>query len=400
MTDQLATPSPHRPLSRVFLRPFGNGEVARVSNVELFFDLVFVYAVTQVSHLILKGTDTIALAQASVLLLAVWSGWIATAWSTNRLNPDDVVVRVLLFVLMALGLIQAMALPAAFGARGLVFAVTYSLFQLVRSGSVVLILRPAQDAPSLNAFRIFIWFLLAAPFWIGGGVAQDGTRLLLWSLALVIEYGGPLVGFYLPGHGRSAIGQWNVEGGHIAERCSLFIIIALGESLIMAGTALEAIAWNGATISAFAVSFVSVIALWWIYFDSAMERASEHIRSAANPALMARTAYSYLHLPIVGGIILIAVAQEKIIAHPHSHADLATFTVLIGGPIVMLLGNIGFKVSFRRLPFSHLLGLALIGLIGWFGVSWSLLTLGLALTGALVFVALWESLSLRGMMRW
>lgn len=264
----------------------------------------------------------------------------------------------------------------------------------------MLILRPAQDGPWLNAFRIFIWFLLASPLWIGGGLAQDDTRLVLWTIALIIEYGAPLIGFYLPGHGRSAIGQWNVEGGHIAERCSLFIIIALGESLIMAATAIEAIVWTGATITAFAVSFVSVIALWWIYFDTAMERGSEHIRSAANPALIARSAYSYLHLPIVGGIILIAVAQEKIIAHPNSHADSATFTVLIGGPAIALLGNIGFKATFRRLPFSHLLGLVLIVAIGWFGTAWSLLTLGIALTGALVFVALWESLSLRGFMRW
>ncbi len=373
--------------------------MARVSNVELFFDLVFVYAVTQVSHLVLKAGDASAVAQTGVLLLAVWAGWIATAWTTNRFNPEQVVVRVLMFGLMALGVVVAMALPRAFADRGLAFALAYSLFQVTRSAFVLLVRHRVHDAQVTNFVRAFIWLLLAAPLWIAGGFADTDTRLVLWAIAIALEYCAPMVGFYIPGLGRSAIRDWAVEGGHLAERCSLFVLIALGESLVMSASAFETQGWTLTAFSGFATGFVALIALWWIYFDTAMERGSERIRSMEEASRMARFAYSYMHLPIIAGIILIAVANEKIIAHPGHPPDPMTAAVLIGGPVLFLLGNIAFKTSFRRPPFSHAIGLVLIGLIAWRGLAWPLEGIGLALALALALVAVWESLSLRGLIR-
>jgi low temperature requirement protein LtrA len=198
--------------------------------VELFFDLVFVFAVTQLSHALLEHFTLLGAIQTTLLLMAVWWVWIFTSWVTNWLDPETPAVRLMLFVLMLAGLVLSTSLPQAFGSRGLAFAAAYVFMQVGRSLFMLWALGSHSRRNLRNFQRITLWLALAGVFWIAGGLAEGTTRFGLWGLALFLEYLSPAVGFWVPGRGRSTTADWDVEGGHMAERCGLFIIIALGEA--------------------------------------------------------------------------------------------------------------------------------------------------------------------------
>jgi low temperature requirement protein LtrA len=249
----------------------------------------------------------------------------------------------------------------------------------------------------VNFQRIISWLGLAGMLWIAGGLAEGDARLVLWSIALLLEYVAPSIGFWVPGMGRSRTSDWNVEGHHLAERCGLFIIIALGESILVTGATFGELAWSSTTVAAFVVAFVGSVAMWWIYFDSGAERGSAHIAGSSDPGRMARLAYTYLHLPIVAGIIVAAVADELLLAHPAGHADPPTIAAALGGPALFLLGTALFKATTaRRFPLSHLVGLVLLALLSLVAAKMATLVLGAASTLVLVLVAAWERRSLRG----
>ncbi len=214
--------------------------------------------------------------------------------------------------------------------------------------------------------------------------------------ALTLEYVSPAVHFWVPGLGASTVEDWMVEGGHMAERCALFIIIALGESIVVTGATFAELDWTGANIAAFASAFIGTVAMWAVYFNRGAEAGSEVISQSAQSGLMARSAYTYLHMPIVAGIIVSAVSDEIILKHPLGHTGLNTAATTIGGPFVFLLGTILFKFNIRGfLQLSHGAGLlALIGL-GWFATELSPLVLSALTSALLAIVALWETLSLR-----
>ena len=247
------------------LRARGAHEHARVTNVELFFDLVFVFAVTQLSHSLLKNLTPLGAARTALLFLAVWWVWIYTSWVTNWLDPERTPVRLLLFALMLAGLVLSTSIPQAFDAKGLAFALAYVFMQVGRSLFMVWALGDSSPGNVRNFQRITAWLALAGVFWIAGAFAEGGVRLGLWGAALAVEYVSPAVGFWTPGLGRSTTDDWDVEGGHLAERCSLFIIIALGESLLVTGATFEGLPWTAPTVAAFAVAFVGSVAMWWIY---------------------------------------------------------------------------------------------------------------------------------------
>ncbi len=161
-----------------------------------------------------------------------------------------------------------------------------------------------------NAIRILVWFCASAVFWICGGLAEGETRLWLWVVALVIEYLSPVMRFWIPVYGASAIEDWYVEGGHMAERCAGFIMIALGEAIVVNGATFTELTWTSENVAAFVSAFVASIAMWWIYFHRGAEAGSELISKSAESGRVARLAYTYLHMPIVAGIILSAVADE------------------------------------------------------------------------------------------
>ena len=370
----------------------------RVGSIELFFDLVFVFAVTQVSHIIILHPDARGFAEAAILFVAIWWVWVETAWVTNFLDVRPVPVRILLFVLMAGALLLSISLPQAFGPRGLLFAICYLAIQLGRHVFMLLALAGHAPANYRNFQRIIIWALIEAPFWIAGGLQQDSnTRMALWTIALLILNGAPMIGFALPFLGRSETRIWNVEGHHFSERCGLFIIIALGESIVVTGASFGESEWTGAAIAAFASAFIGTIAMWWLYFDIGAERAARLLAKDEDPGRMARLAYTYLHIPIVAGIVVTAASDGMAMVRPLGAPGLGAIVALLGGPALYLAGNLLFKRSSggAHFPLSHLIGLGLLAALAPFAPSLSPLALSLAATGALVLVAFWELLSLR-----
>jgi len=247
-----------------------------------------------------------------------------------------------------------------------------------------------------NAIRILSWLCLSALFWIAGGLAEGQMRLYLWIVALGIEYVSAAVRFWTPGLGVSAMESWTVEGGHMAERCAGFIIIALGEAIVVQGATFAELAWTSENAAAFLSSLVGSVAMWWIYFHKGAEAGSEKLSASVESGRLARLAYTYLHMPIVGGIILAAVADELVLKHPGGHSDLKTVLAAVGGPLLFLVGTILFKHAIRGfLQLSHGVGIIAFAATGWFGHDLSPLWLSILTTAIMVVVAVWESLSLR-----
>jgi low temperature requirement protein LtrA len=369
---------------------------SRVTYAELFFDLVFVFAVTQISHTLLRQFTPLGALQTTLLFLGVWWVWVYTSWVTNWLDPELTPVRVLLFLMMLGGLVLATSIPKAFESRGLWFATAYAAMQVGRTAFLLASVPRAQPSIRMNAIRILVWLSISALFWIAGGIAEGHSRLLLWAVALGIEYISAAVRFWIPKYGGSSIEDWAVEGGHMAERCAGFIIIALGESIVVTGATFADLAWTAETVSAFASAFIGSLAMWWIYFHRGAEAGSELISKSSEPGRLARLAYTYLHMPIVAGIILSAVADELVLQHPAGHSDLNMVLSAIGGPLLFLLGTILFKHTIRGwLQLSHGAGIAALGILAWFAGELSPLMLSILTTAIMIMVAAWESISLK-----
>ena len=369
---------------------------SRVSYAELFFDLVFVFAVTQLSHTLLNHFTPSGVVHVTLLFLAVWWVWVYTTWITNWLNPEMTPVRVLLFLLTLGGLVLSTSIPTAFEGRGLWFAIAYAAMQVGRTAFWLATIPRERTLARDNAIRILAWLSVSAVFWISGGFAEGQTRLSLWVVALAIEYVSPAARFWTPGLGASTVEAWAVEGGHMAERCAGFIIIALGESIVVTGATFGELTWTAENITAFVSAFLGSIAMWWIYFHKGAEAGSELISKSSESGRLARLAYTYLHMPIVAGIVLSAVADELVLKHPYGHSDIRTVVSAIGGPVLFLIGTILFKHSIRGfLQLSHGVGIVMLAALAWFAGGLSPLWLSTLTTAIMIIVAAWESLSLR-----
>jgi len=367
---------------------------ARVTFVELFFDLVFVFAVTQLSHMLAEHLTLGGALQTLFLLLSVWWVWMYTCWFTNWIDPDKPSVRILMFLLMLAGLLMSAAIPNAFGHEGLLFAIAYAFIQVVRSVFMVFATRGHDPVNHRNFQRITAWLAVSAVFWIAGGLASGGERVAAWIFALSLEIGGPFVGYFVPGIGRSNTTDWKVDGAHMAERCALFVMIALGESILVTGATAASLPATTAAVCAFLVAFFGSVAMWWIYFNIGAERGSREITGSADPGRYARAVYTYFHIPIIAGIVVGAVGDELTIAHPAGHLELPAAIALLGGPALYLLGNVFFKrASAKYYPLSHLAGLGMLALIAPFSLLVTPLALGTATTVVLITVAIWETRS-------
>ena len=281
------------------MRERANGH-ARVTNVELFFDLVYVFAVTQLSHYLLRHLSLAGALQAALLLAMVWLLWAYTTWVTNWLDPERIPVRLLLLGLMLAALTMAAALPLAFADAGLIIGLAYAVMQVGRSLFAVWALRGQPLA--VNFERILAWCCVSGALAIAGGLtASVPVRALLWLLAVGVDVLGGLAGFYTPGLGRSSTREWNIEGSHFAERCQAFILIALGESVVVIGATLAGLLGptgalsaahsdRPATIGAFIVAFAGSAALWWVYFDRSAEEGARRIAESDDPGRLGRSA--------------------------------------------------------------------------------------------------------------
>ena len=350
----------HKPST--LLRQHVPGAHARVTFVELFFDLVFVFAITQLSHSLLNHYTPVGLTETAFLTLAVWWVWIYTSWATNWLNPQSTPVRILLFSMMAAGLVLSSSIPEAFGEKGLAFAAAYVAMQLVRTTFLTLALRKHSPANYRNFQRILIWLGTSGAFWIAGGFLEHEQRWIAWGIALSLEAISPALLFWVPGMGQSQTTDWNVSAEHFAERCALFVIIALGESLLVTGGVFAGQVWTPMSMAAFGVCLAGTLAMWWVYFSVAAEDASEEFTRSDDTGRIARSAYTYCHIPLIAGIILSAVSDEFVLGHPDHHAEPMQAIAILGGPALFLFGNLIFKRTvFESVPLSHIVGLVLLG---------------------------------------
>jgi low temperature requirement protein LtrA len=370
------------------------GVEQHATTLELFYDLVFVFAVTQVSHLLLQHLTWEGAGQAAMVLLVVWWSWNYTTWVTNELDPESIVVRLLLIALMLGSLLMAIAIPDAFGDKALLFACSYVAIQVGRHLFLTFAAAEADTIERRRAARILVWFVVAGALWIAGAIADDGTRTALWLAALALDYGAPLVTFWLPGRERLSPAAWDVGTEHFAERFQLFIIIALGESIVITGATTADLELSTTRVVAFALAFLATAAQWWLYFNLVANIAQRRLAQAANRTLMARDAYTYLHVVIVAGILLGAVGDELVIAHPTGQLPNRELVAVACGPALYLLAHVALRlrmtgtISPRRL--AGAVACLAVGAIGTFAPS---LVVAALLLGVLVAVIVADQIS-------
>jgi low temperature requirement protein LtrA len=336
-----------------------------ITIVELFFDLVYVFAITQISHVLIDHLSVAGALRAAFLLLVVWWAWIYTTWMVNWFDPGSPPVRLVLIGVMGASLILAAALPYAFEAHAALFVLAYVGLQVGRNACAALLL-PRGHALRRTLERITVWSLASGALWIAG-LSQAGDRRLLWWIpALLVELVAPALGYRTPLLGSSLTSDYDVEGGHFAERCQGFIIIALGESIVVTGATASSAGLDNTVVVALLVAFLETGALWWLYFGATATHSRRQIAESDDAGRLARDAYTYLHLPIVAGIIVVAVADDLLIADPHRALSRAGAIMMLGGPALYLLGETLFRVrmigsaSARRVAVTVLLCLLLV----------------------------------------
>jgi low temperature requirement protein LtrA len=322
--------------------PADDDSPARASFVELFFDLVFVLAVTQLSSVLIEDLTVGGAAETLFLLLAAWWAWIYTTWMTNWFDPETRPVRAILLAGMLASLCGAIAIPDAFAGRGGLFVAGYVGLQLVRNAFMVL--ATGRDDPlHLPLVRILIWSAWVSMIWLAGALVEGDARIAVWIVALVLDYAGPLAGHWAPGLGRSVPADWELVPSHFSERVQLFVIIALGETIVAAGVTAGDLEMNATRIAAVIVSFGVSVAFWWLYFDYHAESAARELQSREAERGRLGRALSYLHVPIVAGIIVGAVAAEIVIAHPGEELHGNELLPLAAGPGLFLVGSLILK---------------------------------------------------------
>jgi low temperature requirement protein LtrA len=363
-----------------------DGSEWRASWFELFFDLVFVLVVSQLSTLLVADLTPAGAARALFLLLVAWWAWIHTTWTTNWLDPDSVPMRIVLLVGMFASMLGAISIPDAFGDRAALLVAGYVAIQLARSGFAVVATLP-EDPIRPSLVRLLAWQCAGAVIWLAGVFVPEAPRVAVWVVALAVDYAAPLLGHPTPGLGRSDPREWELEPSHFSERLMLFLIIALGEVIVAAGAAAAKLPLDAPRVLAFVVSFGVAVVLWWLYFDFHADRTLRELRAAAGERGRLARDLSYLFVPLVAGIILCAVADEIVIAHPGDPPGTAQLVALGAGPVVYLLGSVAFKVRvIGRLWELRAIGAATVAVIT--GVGAALATIPAVALWAAVFVVL------------
>jgi low temperature requirement protein LtrA len=332
-----ATPSPIIPELPI-IRAQGEGD-QRATFFELFFDLVYVFAVTQLSHHLLADISWLGAAETAFMLIAVYWAWNYTTWMTNWFDPDTAPVRLVLVFVMAASLLMAIAIPEGFDEYALLFACAYSGLQIGRNAFVVVV--TPRGLFNQNFRQILAWSVLSAPLWVAGGVVDaEASRWVLWLGALGLDLAAPLVRYWLPGVGATAMSQWQIESAHFGERFQLFVIIVLGESIVLAGATASDTGLSLEVVAALLLSFLSSTALWWLYFGEVAGSVLERMRAATaeERGQIGRDIYTYLHLPIVAGIVLVAVGDELVIGHPTDALHASGALIALGAPALFLAG--------------------------------------------------------------
>jgi len=363
-------------------------EERTTSYIELFFDLVFVFAFTQVTALILEDTSVEGFVRAALVLAMVWWAWSAYAWMTNAIDIENTVTRLIMFAAMAAGFFMALSVPDAFQDEAAWFAVAYFVVRVLNS---VLFSWGVRNEPgTLRAtLRLAPWFLAAAFVALAGGFVDPDYRAWVWLASLVIDVVGTLT---------VASAEWNVSPSHFAERFALIVIIALGESIVAIGIGTSELERDTTYALSVVVAFAGVAALWWAYFDFTAVAAERALRRASPGARgpLARDVFTFFHYPVVLGIILYAVAAKKTLEHPLDPLSEAGRWALVLGVAIFLCGFalMRFRVV-RRVAWERLgaAGVALGLAVGLDGTD-AVVTLGVVI-GVLVLSIAIETARLR-----
>jgi low temperature requirement protein LtrA len=380
--------TPSSPLRHLRVR--GEAGSQQVTTVELFFDLVYVFAITQLSHLILADLTAGGVARAVFLLVVVWWAWIYTTWMANWFDPSSPVVRAVLTGVMLASLLMAAALPGALGDDAWLFAATYVALQVGRNVAAVSLLR--RGDPLRRVFeRLVAWSVASGVLWLAGTTLDGDQRLLLWIPALALDLAAPVAGYWLPGRGRAATTDYDIEGGHFAERCQLFIIIALGESIVVTGATAAGAGLTSTVVLCLIVAFLETAALWWLYFGAAAEYSRAAIGVSDDPGRIARDAYTYLQLPIVAGVIVAAVGDNLVIVGPHQALQGVGLAMVLGGPALFLFGESLFRWRLTGKPSTKRLAVAaLLIMLAPLGGQVGVLSLLVIVVALLSMLAVWE----------
>jgi low temperature requirement protein LtrA len=334
--------------------------------MELFFDLVYVFAFTQLSQLLYERLGWLGGAETAVIFVALWWAWSYTAWATGWIDPERTAVVALLAVLMVASLVMAASILQGFAQRGEAFAIAYVTMQLLRGGVMVRAFG-RRDAMGRNYLQLLGWSALSGVVWIvGGELHNPHTRLLVWAAAAAVDLLAPALGFRLPGAGATAMSDWSVAGGHLAERCRLLLLIAFGESIMRIGEAWTHRDGSFGADCAFVIGFVLVVCLWSVYFLHHAEPGARSIEEAgADAAQLARSAFMYAHAAMIAGVVVVAVAIHKAIEAPYGGVGAAFAAICVGGPALFLSG---LALSKRWLghgqhgwPLAGVLALAVVG---------------------------------------
>jgi low temperature requirement protein LtrA len=309
----------------------------RVTPLELFFDLVFVLSFTQVTATIAEDPTWEGLGEGLLILAAVWWAWTAYGWLTNAIDPDENLNRLAMFSAMAAMLIVSLSIPEAFGDRGLLFGCAYFF---VRAMHLVLYVRNTRrddDQDNLGAIlRLAPGLLVGSALLIVAGALDGEARTFFWILAIVIDWSTPIV------FGND---QFRLHPGHFAERHGLIVIIALGESIVAIGAGAGFELETGEVVAA-VLAITAVAALWWAYFDIVALVAERRLTEAPDgeQAPLARDSYSYLHFPMIAGIVLLAVGLKKTELAVSEPLKTIPAIALCGGVALYLLGHIAFRL--------------------------------------------------------
>ena len=316
------------------------GDPQRATFLELFFDLVFVVAISQLSRGLLQDLGWGGAFRALVLLLAIWWIWSSTAWVTDRMDPKKPAIQLLVIISLVGGLVVAAGLPEAFGDKGMVFAGAYVGIQISR-GLILLFFLRGQRFQS-NVVRGLFWYSLSALPWIAGALVSGGGRLALWTLAVILDHTAGNIGFPTPTLGRTARRELMISNEHLAERYRQFFIIALGELVLVTGLALSGAGFAADRLAAFGVSIATTVLLWRIYVDRTGDLMAAAIKASPDPARIAQLT-SYAHLGMVAGVVATSVGAELVIAHPLGQTQPAWNVAILGGPALYLAGSAGLE---------------------------------------------------------
>ena len=366
------------------------GESHSVTPLELFFDLVFVFALTQVTTLLANDLTWIGMLRGFAVLTVVWWAWVGYSWLTNSIRiDDDISSRLVIMLAMTAMLVAGLAVPTAFGEYAVLFGIAYFVVRILH---LVLYAVATRSDPEVfgAVLRLAPGMLTGATLILIAGFAQPGpVRVVLWTVAIIIDFASPLL---------AGTKGWKIDASHFTERHGLIIIIALGESLIALGVSASGEELTPGVITAAALGVVVVCAMWWLYFDVVALAAERMLASLSGrtQAAMARDSYSYIHLFMIFGIVLVALGLKKTLIDIESPLKSVVSVALFGGMALYLIAHVAFRIrnmgtlNVQRLVASVVL-LALIPI----GISLPSLTSLAILTAVLVALVAYEAVRFR-----